>query len=446
MPESQAISFAVFTADRPELAAGCLSSYLSLPSLPASVIVMDDSRDEANVARTAKVTRNISARYAGRGERRRYAAELARVGILEDVAAFCLLGPDGDWFTAGASRNAALLDTVGEKIFMADDDTRGRTVVQPEHNTNVRLGGHEDPTDIRFFETRSAAKLAAEWKQVDLFGQVESFLGAGQGIIRLASCGVIGDSGFYSPAHLLWMASPETTARLRESDAVFSIALHSREVIRLVPEPTITRGTVCMATTLGLDNRQLLPPFLPVGRNEDGLFGNLMLRCFPEACTVHLPFGVSHEAPENRPYHRLPHEPQTIRLSELIILLLSACTADDFRALGAHLVEVSSSPERFVQYARQIVAGARSALLRKIEERWAAFQPMSPLWRTQTDTLRTRLQELIDSPDCWQPLELQDARETARIVALTGKLIAWWPDIVEAAGHLRAKGIRVSRD
>ena len=84
---------------------------------------------------------------------------------------------------------------------------------------------------------------------------------------------MVGDSGFYSPSHLLWMASPGVDDALRQSASLLNTAFNSREVIRIVPRVTFTHETVCMATTLGLDHTRTLPPFLPVLRNEDGFFG-----------------------------------------------------------------------------------------------------------------------------------------------------------------------------
>ena len=39
---------------------------------------------------------------------------------------------------------------------------------------------------------------------------------------------------------------------------------------RLTSTNVVTHDSSCMATCVGLANRTLLPPFMPVGRNEDG--------------------------------------------------------------------------------------------------------------------------------------------------------------------------------
>jgi uncharacterized protein YbaR (Trm112 family) len=477
---------AIVTSDRPDRLDGCLSSYLTDRTAPASILLMDDSRDPVSciAARdaTARAGRrfHVSVRYAGRAEREKYVNQLCREGIPEATGRFCLLGKEGDWFTAGAARNAVLLDSLGEKIVMLDDDTRGDTAVRAERSSNVILSGHEDPCDLDFFRSREEATAAVEWKSVDLFGDAERFLGTrldlmaadsagachhlralvkdGNGVVRMTSCGVVGDSGNFSPVHLLWMASPATTKRLRESDSILATSLSSREVVRLVRQPTITHAAVCMATAIGLDNRRILPPFLPIGRNEDGFFGNLLLRCFPEACTAHLPYAVLHQAPGHRRYQRLSNDAQTIRIAELIILLLSAYPVapgtapfETFRLPGAYLSEISRSARGFVLNAREIVRAARRSLLNQIEEKWGDFDGFSDLWRTEIRQFRTRIRELIASPDCWQPLELRGmspdgiADVTRELVSLTGDMLTYWPSIADAVPRLLSKDVRISR-
>jgi hypothetical protein len=477
---------AIITADRPEQLNDCISSYLTDRALPAGLLIMDDSRNGANrtaaqeAAARAECRFRLPVRFAGRFERESYVTHLSREGIPDAVARFSLLGLEGDWFTAGGSRNAVLLDSPGEKVVMLDDDTRGMTAVREDWSPDVRLGGHEDPFELHFFSSRDEAIDAVEWKAMDFFVEAERFLGMrldqvapgsadgchhlraqvknASGVIRVTTCGVVGDSGYFSPVHLLWRAPAATMKELRESDSALAMALSSREVVKLVRTPTITHGAVRMATTIGLDNRRLLPPFLPAGRNEDGFFGNLLLRCCPEACTANLPFAVLHQAPGQRQYQRLANDAQTVRIAELAILLLSACpltpgcTPDEaLRVLGGFLAEMTRSDRQFILYAREIVRAARRALLNQIEDRWSESEEFSKLYKKEIRQFRFRIQELVSSPNCWQPVELRGmqpdfvAGETRRFVCLTGDLLANWASLVDAARHLRTKNIRISQ-
>lgn len=465
MPDSPPISLAVITADRPDAVHGCAVSYLSGATRPASIFIADDSRFERNAAATLGAARRVAresglpVRYAGRRERERFVRKLSAAGIPEEIASFCLLGQGGGWFTAGANRNAALLELRGNRVLMVDDDTVGRAAVWPGGDGNVINGGSLDPTDISFFRSREMAIAGAEWAPADLIATTRGYAGAGfeTGRIALVSYGVVGDSGFYSPVHLLWMASGSTTERLRQSDADLETALTSREVIRLAPQPVATRGTVFMATALGMDNSQFLPPFLPVGRNEDGFFGNLLYRCLPDAWTLHAPVAVLHDSPAGRGYQRGAGDQQTIRFSELVILLLSACpvasgaAADSaFRELGRYLLELSGNPRQFADYARAVVAAARLGLLARIEDQFGELEGYSPLWRREISSFQQNVRELAASPACWQPAELLNVSETemlsevCRLVGLTGELLAHWPEMVRAVDEGRRDGYSLS--
>ena len=55
-----------------------------------------------------------------------------------------------------------------------------------------------------------------------------------------------------------------------------------------------------MAMHCGLDNRLALPPFLPVLRNGDGLFGQMLKSCRPSGLTAYLPLAIAHLPDEER--------------------------------------------------------------------------------------------------------------------------------------------------
>lgn len=447
----------------------CLESYFAANrTLPAGILVLNDSRGlddvttDFHAARDMARRAGVSIRYASRRDRFAYLSLLTARGIPRHVAEFCLLGLDGDWFTAGANRNAGLLDLIGENLLMVDDDTRGQTAGSPL-TAEWRLAGSNDPTDIQVFSSREEAYRAALWREADLLGDAARLLRSRPGgdwdeTVRVVACGIVGDSGFFSPVHLLWNASTKTITQLRKSRELLAIALSSREVIRIAPQPALTRGTVCMATAIGLDNHDMLPPFLPIGRNEDGFFGNLLLRCFPQVWTAHVPYAIVHAAAEGRRYERLPDQEQPIRLSELLILLLSTCHVDDpaspssvFTRLARHLRKISRSTRDFEGHAREAVRAQRRHLLSVVERQIHEASEFSPLWRDKVGSLVVRLRELIGSRDCWIPAELrvlgraEALEQTLRIVRLTSDLLGYWPNLAETARELRSAGRRLSQ-
>ena len=49
-----------------------------------------------------------------------------------------------------------------------------------------------------------------------------------------------------------------------------------------------------MSQITGLDNRQMLPPYLPITRGEDRLFGHMVDFVFPASVTLDYPWAVPH--------------------------------------------------------------------------------------------------------------------------------------------------------
>src|SRR5205085_4084755 len=55
-----------------------------------------------------------------------------------------------------------------------------------------------------------------------------------------------------------------------------------------------------MGTFFGLDNRQLVPPFLPSGRGQDHILGVTLRSCFNRSYFAYLPYALLHLPVETR--------------------------------------------------------------------------------------------------------------------------------------------------
>ena len=75
----------------------------------------------------------------------------------------------------------------------------------------------------------------------------------------------------------------------------YQSAFRCREVVRAVRRPTVADSPFCMTPCFGFDNRFILPPFFPVQRNSDGIFGLMLHRCGTGSRTGFLPYVVVHE-------------------------------------------------------------------------------------------------------------------------------------------------------
>jgi hypothetical protein len=242
---------------------------------------------------------------------------LAReAGLPDEVVRFALLNDEGCPVAAGALRNALLLHHAGEAFVSADDDTLGQLVAVPGGD-GLRLSSRPDPTEFWFLAEGAAAPVGVEddplaWHErllgrhpgdcpaaaggVDLesagaglFRRLE-----GGGRVSATMLGAAGDAGMGSSPHLLTLDGT-SRARLLASEGFYRHAVARRPVLRGATAATAGDGGLCMAMHLGLDHRRLLPPFLPVQRNQNGVFGALLRCCFGDL------FGYLPRAVLNRP-------------------------------------------------------------------------------------------------------------------------------------------------
>jgi hypothetical protein len=118
-------------------------------------------------------------------------------------------------------------------------------------------------------------------------------LGPCGGRVVVTAAGVMGDSGMGSPSYFLSLRGA-SRARLLQSEGVYRYALARQQVLRAVPRATVCDAPYCMALNLGLDNRDLLPPFTPVQRNQDGVFAAILRTCCSGDYFGFLPWMILH--------------------------------------------------------------------------------------------------------------------------------------------------------
>jgi hypothetical protein len=95
--------------------------------------------------------------------------------------------------------------------------------------------------------------------------------------------GAWGDSGMFRHWQRLGLEG-ETFQRLVSNKSLYQDYLCTRKILRTPAQTTIGDSPFCMAMNIGLDTSRLPPPFMPVQRNQDGIFGQLLYLCFKQAC------------------------------------------------------------------------------------------------------------------------------------------------------------------
>jgi hypothetical protein len=486
----------VVTRDRPECLARCVESYLANARRyghEVELVVVDGSSHAAGRAVCREQVRALAARhgvpawYAGLDEKRAFAGALAGRGLPEDVLRFALLGPLDGAVSTGSNRNALLLHAAGDPLLSADDDTVCRTAVGPGHDDGLALGAAADPIDTWFFPDRASLLAEVSFVERDLLGAHGALLGrspagcaasrppgradidmvdadflrgleAGDGRVLATHTGLAGDCSWYVFKRYL-LLKRESHRRLVQSEEWYRAVRAGRQVLRTASRTVVTRQPVFfMALSVGLDNRELLPPFVPSGRNQDAIFEWTIAACLGDGYFAQMPLAILHDPAGTRAWRPVEAVRRWEAFSAITWLVRtfepggrSSPPEERLRRLGRRLVEVGSLE------MGDFEAVLRGLLLRDV--------------RSEIAFLELQLLTVADAPRCWRDdaerylaaryrlleaagglergpggadLVYEGIAETRELVSRFGALLTWWPEVSDAARRLRREGVRLA--
>lgn len=412
----------IVTCDDPESAATALAELRAhVGEHPARFVVCDDGRGAP--------VRHDGAVHLARVEKQAAAARIAaRTGVARELLAFALADPLDSRYTLGANLNALLLAGTGEVLLSVDDDVRPRSFVAGPLDAPVAVVTGT-PAIERWFV---ADEETARWRrQIDLvallgrwIGRDAPELGPGKRVIA-AWVGVCGTTGFANPTARV-LASDDD--RLRHDDARLRAVLAAPRALRCPTRPTLNRGAGFTSSTIAIDHRELLPPFFPIGRGIDHLWGATAAACRPEAAFVHLPVGLAHDRPTAARGSSVDL-PLWFVIADAIDRagcgLVVGGVAARMDAIGRALVRFASAPA--ILHDR--VAELRQACLSQERNAWERRLDHTPhaggLWRA---LVQRRIAEIDAAPPAVPPVGL------ALVMQRYGELLSAWPEIVAARG------------
>jgi len=426
--------------------------------------------------------------YCGPNEKRSLIKALAvKCNIPREILAFAVLGPPGYIHTVGANRNSILLQTAGSMLLSVDDDTVCRPCTPPleewDPKRAVKVHAKGDPTSFWFFPDRKAALAFVRYCRIDVVSAHEKLLGkllrdllpstflkAGlevthactrsfeslspdNGRILITVNGSVGDSGIYSSKQLPILCDPSTRNRLTSSIEVYRSALISREVLRQVSTTTVCHSGPLMGMFLGIDNRDLVPPFFPVCRNQDGAFSALLSCVLRESWRGHLSWAMLHDSPGRRWYAKNPGI--SVRISDILIACCAAwgCLEQKtiiearLQSLGRYLIEIASMNARdFQEFVRVLICrqtGQRIAYMESLLQRHGS---VPSYWASGVRTEIAMSKTVVTNPDYASPIDLTHPLpygrflEAQHLLQCYGYLLDSWPAIFRAAKELNAGG------
>ncbi|MEH6607763.1 MAG: hypothetical protein V7696_00225 [Halioglobus sp.] len=321
----------IITCDRPAAIERLLTSMLHAGNLSRheQLILIDDSRGTDNAAKNRELVENFNLtsprnmRYFGTEEREQLLESLIE-RLPEHEAGIRFLIDRKQWTghpTYGLARTLSLLLSVNKRAIVMDDDVVCAAVkaLYPEDGITFAAGARE----AEFYASEQDLIAQTNREGFDpLTGHAQSLgLTLGQALNQLGTfeltpedllqsnvlqlsqwrstspvlitqCGTVGDPGSPSTSWIYELDS-SSAQRALAGPGGLEAALTNRHYWLGRPRPGFSKMAVISQIT-GLDNSALLPPYFPVFRGEDYLFGAMVEYLHPQSVVMEFDWSVPH--------------------------------------------------------------------------------------------------------------------------------------------------------
>ena len=488
-------TIAVITRERIDSLQRCLESYIDngqRADRRVEYLVVDTAPEAETRDRTRAMLRGVSTRrdvpvrYAGLEERQRFANALARAGLPQPAIDFALFDPEGCDLVYGAARNTVLLATVGQSVLCADDDTVcSLAEMTGSSRESLALSSQNDPTSIWFYPGHEAALASVRPLDRSVLAIHEELLGrdvasslkfaptpdllgvddvdgaflraleSGRAHVAVTSTGMLGDAGSALPPAIR-LLDAESRQRLVGSEDRYRTLARSRQLQRGVMRRTISNNPYLMMTGAAIDNRAILPPFFPVLRGEDTIFGFMLRACVEGASIGHLPFTLQHSPGELREVAPdaiadFARHPSSFELVIACVQSFSALAGtsltERLHALGRHLGAIASlAPADFEEFLRLWVWRVKALAMERLTHDLETSSAASASWKQDVQRYLETLRTSFAADGYLVPLDLKtrfggDALPVMqRLIARFGDLMQCWPAMVDTARMLADGG------
>ena len=280
------------------------------------ILIVDDSDNIDSANKSKEICSSFANSYSGniecidRRDREEMIGGLVeKSGLSEELIRFTVCGDKVSKTTLGSVRNTFLLKTLGEKILITDDDVM-YNFLSPIEKKNPFFSV-ENPNKHWFLmdeEKPSSSNFISI--ETDFLSEHENVLGKNafdilgkntpdyieQSEIIDTYMGFYGDSPMES--HIPLLLLPEIQEQLKNISFDEYSAMKKRgRMIRTSPSLVVYQGILCISMIMGIDNRELVPPFLPVARGNDLIFGATRWKAFPSKLSAYIPLLIGHERP-----------------------------------------------------------------------------------------------------------------------------------------------------
>ncbi|MEX2362997.1 MAG: hypothetical protein WD597_05210, partial [Balneolaceae bacterium] len=264
--------------------------------------------------------------------------------------------------------------------------------------------------------------------------------------IRMSLVGPAGDTCLFTDLYRLFLED-DSLQRLLYPPEDYPWHLSTRQVIRSATQPTITDFPRCIGMNFTIDNRSLLPPFMPVQARCDGIFGDLLAVCCPGAFAGNLPNVLAHNPPKkrSRTVGNIFSLLELIRVNDIIAeliyfsknLLYSNNSEENMETLGQFLRNLGNYPQKdFEKKIRKIYSSSISMRIQMVEQHLSQKKNKPEYCLNHLQRYKDVLIDSLLNSDFLVPNDIDnpssgDRQDFQEIVSLFGRLLIHWPNIYQ---------------
>ena len=331
----------IITCDRPVAVERLLESMLRAGKLSQhdALFLVDDSRESENRAANRELVAKFNLRsakdmlYFGEDAQDALLSELIKK-LPSHISGIRFLLDRSLWQghkTYGRSRTLCLLLSIGYRALIMDDDIICQAMLPPIVEGGVGIGS-EHVRKATFYSSEQELMQSGRLADFDPLSGHATLLGttlshalqaANSGPLQesqllnvnamlanllmpdssiiVTQCGSLGDPGT-STTHWGLFQSEDSIERMIAAPHGIREALENRLNWLGSTRPNFFKMPF-MSQVTGLDNSQLLPPYFPAFRGEDGLFGAMLVNMHRDSVSLEYPWSVPHRPVDARSFN-----------------------------------------------------------------------------------------------------------------------------------------------
>jgi hypothetical protein len=483
-PEEGPVAAAIITCDRPFALERLLASIMrnADTSRLARLIVVDDSRLESNRQRNRQLTDSVRARcqaplhYFGADEAQAFVNRLVErlPGLADPIR--CLLDQHywTGYYSAGVARNFSHMLALDCRLAVFDDDTVCEFWPSPaglsgcefnaarrqalfyealEMEPRLRVEDGEDPVarltqclGLTVPQALFALGIGRPDEDSLRFSYPDAAMAYQPGSrVLVTECASLGDPGTADDAWL-GLLPDETLLRFQEEPGQAEAALaHWR--CWLGPNRPSFATRAHMSQLTGFDNRELLPPYMPVERGQDQIFGEMTRFLHPESVALTHPWAVKHlrigaEGGQGPTSQRMSPDGRLTRMSLLPGRRAAECTRVDlagrFGFLGQAFHELATlSNGEIIERATSLASQQADTLATQMQEQLERFPDLPEAYRRHVQGLVAELRDEQNlKPDTGED-ETVTLDFWRNCWGRFGKALESWPEIRAEAAEIQ---------